>query len=172
MVRLLLIISTAIFITFGCSVKKQTCNTNNLNKIFLAKKTENLKIKGTAYIKSKPILFLFKQDKLKLFTPFGKKLGEFDKNSIPEDLKFLKDLPISLEEILTAKIYKNNIANIACENNFTVLTKDKIKFYIKNSKIKFIKWQNYKIEYSYNFDKVKLIKLYNKDKILLKVYLK
>lgn len=171
MVKILLVVIICFSINYSCSVKKQTCETN-LDKIFLNEKPENLKIKGTAYIKSTPVLFLFKQSKLKIFTPFGKKIGEFDRNSIPEELNFIKELPITLEEILTAKIYKNNISGISCENGYTVLRKNNIKFYIKNSKVKYIKWKNYKVEYSYNSGKISMVKLYNKDKILLKVYLK
>ena len=171
MVRILLTLIICFSINYSCSVKKQTCETN-LDKIFLNEKPKNLKIKGTAYIKSTPVLFLFKQSKLKIFTPFGKKIGEFDKNLITKELSFIKELPITLEEILTAKIYKNNISKISCENGYTVLRKSNINFYIKNSKIKYIKWKNYKIEYSYNFSKVSIIKLYNKDKVLLKIYLK
>lgn len=171
MVRILLVLIICFSINYSCSVKKQSCETN-LDKIFLNEKLKNLKIKGTAYIKSIPVLILFKQSKLKIFTPFGKKIGEFDKNSVPEELKFIIELPITLEEILTAKIYKDNISKISCENGYTVLRKNNIKFYIKNSKIKYIKWKNYKVDYSYNLGKISMIKLYNKDKILLKIYLK
>jgi len=171
MVRILLTIIILAFLNYSCSVKKQVCDTN-LNSIFLDKKPESLKVKGTIYVKSMPVLFLFKQSKIKIFTPFGKKIGEFDKNSIPEELNFLKYLPITLEEILTAKIYKKDISSISCENGYTVLKKDSIRFYIKNSKIKYIKWKDYKLEYLYSFDKISTIKLYNKDKTILKVYLK
>jgi hypothetical protein len=165
----------SLFLNYSCSLKQQNCsqNLNNLNSVFLKEKPKHIKLKGTAYIKSTPVLFLLKEDKIKLFSPFGKKLGEFDKNKLPDSLKILKELPITLEEIILAKIYKNNISNISCEKNgYIVITKNGVKFYIKNSKVVQIVWKSYKVKYSYRFDKISLIKLYEKDKLLLKIYLK
>jgi len=172
-------------VLFSCSVKKK-CD-DDLSKIYL---TENhLKVKGTVYIQSLPAVFLLKKENtketLKLFTPFGKRIGQFEKNKdkvklsfkdfqVSSDVvNFIKKIPLSLSELLSGKIYKEETEKVYCtEDGWTVLEKNGVKIFIKDGKIRKIKWNSFKAVYSYEGFKISKITIYNKEKKEAVIYLR
>ena len=186
MVKKVVFILLAFAMLFSsCSVKKK-CS-EDLSKVYL--KESKLKVKGTVYINSIPALFLLKKENtketLKLFTPFGKKVGEFkkDKSVVKFSVKdfeissryteFIEKLPLSLSELLSGKIYREKIEKIYCtEDGFTVIEKKDAKIYIKNGKIRKILWKTFKADYTYDGFKVSKITIYNKEKKQAVIYIK
>ncbi len=191
MILRLLLISGLVFFFNACSVKKKNCY-KEFEKINGSKEKIS-EAKGTVLFGVLPALF--KADfsngiSVKLFTPFGQKLGEVSssKEKICLSLKgenictqnqqeLVKellhvDVPVSVEQLLTGKVRLGKPKKVYCKDTSLVAVySNGVKVKYKNGKTDTIFYKQFQVKYFYENGKPKRIEILKDDNKVLKILL-
>ena len=189
-----MIVRLVVFLAFliaidGCSLKKKSC----YQQLSLKKTEKVSKVKGTIFFGMLPALFKASFDKgtsVKLFTPFGQKIGEIYSSKEEICLKFkgktvcspnqeqlIKeltnlDIPISVEGLITGRLNLGKPQKVYCEKDKTIAVyKNGLKVVYANGVVDTIFYKQFSVKYSYNRNKPKRIEIFQGGKKVLKIIL-